>query len=130
MIQIHEGALASLVASPNDNFYVTASREGVLRIWSTDFETLKSEVNTGNAITLIDVNVDSSQICVLSADSGTVSVLDLDNSCYKVVMRSHMDNVTDLAVNQMTGKLVTVSDDYSVKVWDVDSMEQVNEFIS
>jgi hypothetical protein len=30
----------------------------------------------------------------------------------------------------MTGKLVTVSDDFSVKVWHAETMEQVNEFIS
>lgn len=30
----------------------------------------------------------------------------------------------------MTGKLVSVSEDFSVKVWQADSMEQINEFIS
>jgi WD40 repeat protein len=130
IIQIHEDRITALVAAPNNQFYVTASEAGVLRIWSTDFESLKSEVNTGNGITHCDVSYDSNQICVLSAQSGTISVLDLDHSNFNVVMRSHMDTVTDLAYNTMTGKLVTVSDDYSVKVWHGDTMEQVNEFIS
>lgn len=30
----------------------------------------------------------------------------------------------------MTGKLITVSEDYSVKVWHAETMEQINEFIS
>jgi hypothetical protein len=34
-----------------------------------------------------------------------------------------MDNITDLAYNQMTGKLVSVSEDYSVKVWHAETME-------
>lgn len=102
----------------------------MLRIWTPDFQTLKSEVSTGNEITHCDVNYDSSQICVLSASNGTISVLDMDNSSYNVVMRTHKDNVTDLAYSQMTGKLITVSDDYSVKVWHAETMEQVNEFIS
>lgn len=91
---------------------------------------MKSEVNTGNEITHCDVNSDSSQICVLSAPMGTVSVLDLDSSSYNVVLRSHMDNVTDLAYNQMTGKLITVGEDYCVKVWHGENMEQINEFVS
>ena len=30
----------------------------------------------------------------------------------------------------MAGKLVTVGDDYCVKVWHAETMEQVNEFVS
>lgn len=67
---------------------------------------------------------------MFSSQLGTISVLDLDNSTYNVVMRSHLDHVTDLAFNKMSGKLVTVSDDFSVKVWLAESMEQINEFIS
>jgi len=48
IIQIHEDRITGLVVAPNNEFYVTASQGGILRIWSTDFETLKSEVNTGN----------------------------------------------------------------------------------
>ena len=109
---------------------MTSSEDGILRIWSTDFDTLKSEVNTGNVINHIDINMDCDQICVLSQPLGTVSVLDLENSSYKVVMRSHMDNITDLDYNKMTGQLITVSEDYSVKVWHAETMEQINEFIS
>tara|TARA_B110000285_G_scaffold230212_1_gene296391 strand:+ start:1129 stop:1686 length:558 start_codon:yes stop_codon:yes gene_type:complete len=130
IIQIHEGPIEALVAAPNNEFYLTASRSGILRIWTTDFENLKSEVNTGNEITHCDVNSDSSQICVLSAPMGTVSVLDLESSSYNVVLRSHMDNVTDLDYNQMAGKLITVGEDYCVKVWHAENMEQVNEFVS
>jgi len=30
----------------------------------------------------------------------------------------------------MAGKLVTVGNDYAVKIWDAETMEQVNEFVS
>jgi|TARA_B110001450_G_scaffold229665_1_gene230384 WD40 repeat protein len=67
---------------------------------------------------------------VLSSPAGTISVLDLDSSSYNVVLRSHMDNINDIAHNQMAGKLVTVGDDYCVKVWHAETMEQINEFVS
>lgn len=57
-------------------------------------------------------------------------MLDLETSSYNVVLRSHLGNVQDLTFNQMTNKLITVGDDYCVKVWDGDSMEQINEFVS
>ena len=99
IIQIHEDKIQALVAAPNQQFYVTASENGILRLWSTDFQNLKSEVNTGNPITHCDVNYDSNQICVLSGSQGTISILDLENSSYNVVLRSHMDNITDLTYN-------------------------------
>jgi WD40 repeat protein len=102
---------------------LTASASGIIRIWTNDFENLKSEVNTGNQITDCDVSCDSTQICVLSANMGTISVLDLESSSYNVCLRSHMDNITDLDYNQMTGKLITVGDDYCVKVWHAENME-------
>ena len=101
-----------------------------MRLWSTDFSLLKSEVNTGNEITSCDVNYDSTQICVFSANLGTISVLDLESSSYNVVLRSHMDNIVDIAYNQMSGKLVTIGEDYAVKIWHAETMEQINEFIS
>ena len=130
IIQIHDEPIVALIPSANNEFYLTASSNGILRLWSTDFESLKSEVNTGNQITHCDINGDCNQIAVLSAPMGTISILDLETSSYNVVLRSHMDNVTDIAHNQMASKIVTVGDDYCVKVWHAESMEQVNEFVS
>lgn len=66
----------------------------------------------------------------MSHDQGTISVLDLENSSYNVIMRSHLDNIVDIDYNQMTGKLVSIAEDYNVKVWHAETMEQVNEFVS
>lgn len=123
IIQIHESPIVSMVEAPNKSFIVTAAQDGILRIWSPDFENLKSDVNTRTIITHCDVNVNSSQIAVLSAQNGTISVLDLDSSSYNVILRSHMDDITDIAHNQMSGKLITVGNDYAVKIWDAETME-------
>ena len=59
----------------------------------------------------------------MSAEHGSISVLDLETSSYNVVMRSHMDNIIDMDYNYVTGKLVTVADDFNVKVWHAETME-------
>jgi WD40 repeat protein len=46
IIQIHEDRITSLVLSPERDFCVTTSLNGILRIWSPDFNKLISEVNT------------------------------------------------------------------------------------
>lgn len=118
------------MVSRNDEFIVSISLSGVIRIWSTDFENLKSEVKTGTQVAFCDINYDCNQICVLSSQSSSISILDLQTSSYNVVLRSHQDNLIDISHNQMTGKLVTLGEDYCVKVWNADTMEQLNEFVS
>jgi WD40 repeat protein len=109
---------------------VSISLSGIIRIWSTDFENLKSEVKTGTQVNTCDINYDCNQICVLSTQNKSISILDLESSSYNVVLRSHSDNLIDVSHNLMTGKLVTIGDDYCVKVWHADTMEQLNEFVS
>jgi len=130
IIQIHEEGIAAMVLARTSEFIVSVSQNGTIRLWTTDFENLKSEVKTGTQISCCDVNYDGTQICVMSQQGGTISVLDLATSSYNVVLRTHLDHVTDMAHNLMTGKLVTLSEDYCVKVWQAETMEQINEFVS
>ena len=131
VIQIHDGEIAEMKLARNGSFLASVSRDGVIRLWSPDLGSLKSEVKTGTQVSAADISFDGNQIAVMSLSHGTLSVLDLETSCYDVVMRSHMGHVTDVASNRITNKVVTISsDDYSVKVWNSETMEQLNEFIS
>ena len=109
--------------SSDKSFIATFSTEGVIRLWSPDFQSLKSEVKTTSRITSADISYDGNQIAVFSEMAGTVAVLDLETSSYDIVMRSHLGQVIDVCSNRMTNKLITISDDYSVKIWDSDTLE-------
>lgn len=131
VIQIHDGEIAEMKLARSGAFLASVSCDGVIRLWTPDFGALKSEVKTSTQVASADISYDGNQIAVMSASHGTLSVLDLETSCYDVVMRSHMGHVTDVASNRITGKVVTISgDDFSVKVWNSETMEQLNEFIS
>ena len=108
-------------------FYLTASRTGTLRIWSPDFSKLVSELSIDQVVASCDINVDQKEIAVMSKD-GTLSLLDLETSSFRVLMRSHQDDVVDIAHNNMTGSLVSIGKDSSVKVWHAETMEQIHEF--
>lgn len=108
-------------------FFLTASRSGNLRIWSPDFGKLVSEVSINQTVAACDINVDQKEIAVLSTD-GSLSLLDLESSSFRVLIRSHQDDIVDLAHNQITGSLVTIGRDSSIKVWHAETMEQIHEF--
>ena len=57
VVQIHEDRITSLVLSPERDFCVTTSINGILRIWAPDFSKLISEVNTQQPILDCDINV-------------------------------------------------------------------------
>ena len=69
-------------------FYLTASKNGNLRIWSPDFTKLVSEVSINQEVASCDINVDQKEIAVLSKD-GSLSLLELETSSFKVLIRSH-----------------------------------------
>jgi WD40 repeat protein len=89
-VQIHEDKITSLIISPNRNFILSASINGFLRLWSPDFSKLISEVNTQQPILSCDVN--HKEIVVLGGQ-GTLSLLDMQESTFNVILRSHLDTV-------------------------------------
>ena len=132
IIQVHEGPVQCVVMAPPREgetvpFYLTASRHGTLRIWNPDFSKLVSELSIDSEITSCDINVDQKEIAVMSRD-GTLSLLGLESTSFRVLMRSHQDNIIDITHNSMTGNLMSIGRDSSVKVWHADTMEQIHEF--
>ena len=89
-MQIHEDKITSLIISPNRNFILSASINGFLRLWSPDFSKLISEVNTQQPILSCDVN--HKEIVVLGGQ-GTLSLLDMQESTFNVILRSHLETV-------------------------------------
>ena len=59
---------------------------------------------------------------------GTLSLLELESSSFRVLVRSHRDDIVDMAHNQMSGTLITIGKDSSIKLWHAETMEQVHEF--
>lgn len=68
------------------------------------------------------------EIVVMGA-AGTISILDMEESTFNVVVRSHLDHVTDLCFNKASGgKLVSVSLDQKIYIWNAENMEVQTEF--
>jgi hypothetical protein len=86
VLQLHDSEITCIFNTPK--FIFTASKTGSLKIWAPDFQRLVSEIAVNQQIKACDVNAEGSEISVLSHD-GTLSLLELDSSTFKVIMRSH-----------------------------------------
>ncbi len=53
--------------------------------------------------------------------------MDVTTRSYTTIMRSHTDAIHCMAVDTTRRHLATVSEDHSIRVWDLDTMQQVGE---
>lgn len=75
-------------------------------------------------ISSVHISPDGS--CVLSTTcSGQLGCLDVPSREYSVLARSHTAPVLALATEHSRGQLATVSQDHTVRIWDLETLQQV-----
>lgn len=76
-------------------------------------------------MSLVLASFDSLQ--VLGATStGNLGFLDVTSRGYNTLMRSHTDTVLGFSVDGLHRHLTTASSDGTVRIWNMDSLHQVN----
>ena len=123
--QLHNAAINSLII--NEGFCITGSDDRFLRMWPVDFSDYFLEAEHETAVTAVGVTPDGLAIAALTA-GGSVGVLDVPSHRYRTLLRSHTDSVFDVAVDPNRAEVTTVSADGSIRVWALDTMEQLYQF--
>ncbi|KAJ7305716.1 hypothetical protein JRQ81_010082 [Phrynocephalus forsythii] len=104
-------ALNGICLSPS--FCATASEDGYLRLWPLDFSEVFLEAGAPDNLKVL---------CTTA--TGNVGCLDIQSKDYCTIMRSHMDSVLGFSVDGSQKQLVTVSQDNTIRVWNMESMQQ------
>lgn len=72
------------------------------------------------------VSVSDDGLRVLAATgTGSLGFLDVSSRSYRTLMRSHTDAVLAFSVDGVRRHVVSASCDSTVRVWDLDSLQQV-----
>ena len=56
---------------------------------------------------------------------GNLGILNIDTRAYTTVMRSHINRILSLSLDPSRRQVATVSEDHTIRVWDLDTMQQV-----
>ncbi|KAB0382023.1 hypothetical protein FD755_003940 [Muntiacus reevesi] len=105
------------------------SEDGYLRLWPLDFSSVLLEAEHEGPVT--SVRVSPSGLRVLSTtSSGHLGFLDVPSQAYSVLVRSHTAPVLALATERSRGQLATMSQDHTVRVWDLATLQQLYDFAS
>lgn len=76
-------------------------------------------------VSLVSVSSDSLQV-LAATSTGNLGFLDVSSRGYNTLMRSHTDTVLGFSVDGIRRHLTTASSDGTVRIWNMDSLHQVN----
>jgi WD40 repeat protein len=123
--QLHSGPIRSI--SVNEGFCATGSDDGFLRLWPLDFADFYLQAQHKAPVCGLSIAKGGLVILVVTGN-GTMGVLDISTSGYKTLLRSHTGLVRGLSVDSRP-EITTASEDGTLRVWDIHSLEQKYEFL-
>ncbi|XP_061562423.1 WD repeat-containing protein 90 isoform X2 [Phycodurus eques] len=110
-------------------FCATGSEDGFLRLWPLDFSNVFLEAEHEGPVSLVSVSSDSMQVLAATC-FGNLGFLDVSSRGYNTLMRSHTGTVLGFSVDGIRRHLTTASSDGSVRIWSMDSLHQLYDFVS
>ncbi|XP_058477467.1 WD repeat-containing protein 90 isoform X2 [Solea solea] len=114
--------------SVSSSFCATGSEDGFLRLWPLDFSAVFLEAEHEGPVSLVSVSSDSLQV-LATTSTGNLGFLDVSSRGYNTLMRSHTDTVLGFSVDGIRRHLTTASSDGTVRIWDMDSLHQLYDFV-
>uniref|UniRef100_A0A8C9YSR5 WD repeat-containing protein 90 n=1 Tax=Sander lucioperca TaxID=283035 RepID=A0A8C9YSR5_SANLU len=115
--------------SVSSSFCATGSEDGFLRLWPLDFSAVFLEAEHEGPVSLVSVSSDSLQV-LAATSTGNLGFLDVSSRGYNTLMRSHTDTVLGFSVDGIRHHLTTASSDGTVRIWNMDSLHQLYDFVS
>eukprot|EP00742_Colponemidia_sp_Colp-10_P012496 GILJ01014047.1.p1 GENE.GILJ01014047.1~~GILJ01014047.1.p1 ORF type:complete len:1899 (+),score=257.13 GILJ01014047.1:33-5729(+) len=143
--KLHDLGINSITV--NEGFCVTVSNDRYLRVWPLDFNEFYLEAQHEGAVISVALSSDGFTVAC-GTDSGCIGLLDLQSHQYLTLLRSHTKPVLDIDMHRThlesisdptysssaisnsnkSFEMVTTSEDGSMRVFNVNTMEQLFEF--
>ena len=117
------------VLACTDNFRVTGSSDGRVRVWSKEFSQVYIEAKYDQAITGLVVSHDQTRV-LISTRSGLLGVLNLLNKVHRDLGHAHTKSLTDIDYDQRREQLISVGQDGTIRVWNSQTGQLMTEFTS
>ena len=120
---VSEGAIYSL--SVNAAFCAVGSEDQFMRAWSLDFSEFYMEAKHETTVCAVDISPDGLKVACGTL-SGAVGVAEKANSKYLTLLRAHTSDI--LSMDLQKDKIITVSKDNTIRIWDMTTFDQDYEF--
>ncbi|XP_039934861.1 WD repeat-containing protein 90 isoform X5 [Hirundo rustica] len=113
--------------SMSSTFCATGSEDGYIRLWPLDFSAAILEAEHESSVSSVCISPDSHKVLSTTA-TGNLGYLDVQARDYNTLMRSHKGSVLGFSVEGKWEQIATVSQDNTIRVWDLASRQQLYDF--
>ncbi|XP_019348592.1 WD repeat-containing protein 90 isoform X3 [Alligator mississippiensis] len=118
-------AINSISVSPT--FCATGSEDGYLRLWPLDFSAVFLEAEHEGPVSTVSISPDNLRV-LCTTSTGNLGYLDIQSRNYSTLMRSHTNSILAFSVERLRKQMATVSQDNTIRIWDLVSMQQMYDF--
>jgi WD40 repeat protein len=87
------------------------------------------EAQHEGTVSAVDISPDGLKV-VCGTLYGSIGILDKSNQNYKTLLRSHTDEILAMDFHVQKQNIITVSKDKTIRLWDIQSNDEVYEFSS
>ncbi|RNA21555.1 WD repeat-containing 90 [Brachionus plicatilis] len=115
--------------SISDDYCVTGSDDGFVRLWPLDFGQVCLEAEHDSSIVVVKFSADCQKIASGTV-SGNLGILEVEQKTYATLVRSHTNVVNDVSLDPTGKYLATCSDDTTLRVWCIENCQQLYDFSS
>ncbi|EGR28856.1 hypothetical protein IMG5_167650 [Ichthyophthirius multifiliis] len=123
---IHQESIKSIGVyfdnDKNENFIITSANNGLLKVWKSDFAEILLEVKLDSQVEKIQTN----NYIVCACLNGTIGVLNIEKKKIAYITRSHNEKILDMKYHSYAKKIISISEDYSIKIWDLLKLKSNN----
>ena len=127
VFQLHSEGIHCLAV--NSAFCVTGSADQFLRVWPLDFKEFFLEAKHEGTVTGLSISKEGMRV-ICGTESGSLGSLQISEQRYHTVLRSHIGSILHASVHNAQNSLITISDDHTIRLWNLESHEQISEFTS
>ncbi|CAF1001384.1 unnamed protein product [Adineta steineri] len=112
-----------------DNFCLTGSKDGYVRVWSRDFTQVYIEAKYDQTISGLILSSDQTRV-LISTISGLLNILNLITKVHSNLMRTHTKFITDIDYDDTRKQMISVGQDGTIRIWNFRTGKQLSEFTS
>ncbi len=123
--QLHSEGINSIFV--NEGVCVTGSNDKFIRVWPLDFSDYFLEAEHDSSVNSVAISHDGLRIAI-GTQSGSIGVLNLTSQNYNTLIRSHTRKILAVATDPHRPEFTTISDDETVRVWDMQNSKQLFQF--